>query len=301
MSSFFSHGPTQNSLRVERAENVLLPQTAQKGPQPMNSQTSTQPTTNSDPGLRRRVFSFFGMSRFRLQQTRLFDALMDAGETCIAGFVYFMGPCLIVLVICIVILMVYTFATVLLPMIQETRTPSLTTHLLTALHCICAAFLTTNVLFNYFFCVVIRHTGPKSQYDTVVRELADATGFVYPETPQQVVAHKRDLDDKLRTRLAEHLNAREESIRSGLTPPNASQGIIQRRGTSSSEEPSSLSTPESQPRPVIRTWMLLGPLEWGYCSFSHQPKPPRSHYDHVTKQLVLNFDHYCPWMFNAGA
>ena len=52
--------------------------------------------------------------------------------------------------------------------------------------------------------------------------------------------------------------------------------------------------------PPIRAWMLLGPYEWGYCSQTHQPKPPRSHYDHVTKKLILNLDHYCPWMFNAG-
>jgi hypothetical protein len=51
---------------------------------------------------------------------------------------------------------------------------------------------------------------------------------------------------------------------------------------------------------TLRTWMLLGPYEWGYCSQNQQIKPPRSHYDHVSKLLILNFDHYCPWMFNAG-
>ena len=54
------------------------------------------------------------------------------------------------------------------------------------------------------------------------------------------------------------------------------------------------------PKTTIRAWMLLGPYEWGYCSHSQQAKPPRSHYDHVTKLLILNLDHYCPWMFNAG-
>jgi len=49
----------------------------------------------------------------------------------------------------------------------------------------------------------------------------------------------------------------------------------------------------------IRMWMLLGPDEWGYCTKTKQPKPPRSHYDHVSKSLVLCLDHYCPWMFNA--
>ena len=50
----------------------------------------------------------------------------------------------------------------------------------------------------------------------------------------------------------------------------------------------------------VRTWQLLGPFEWGYCSYTHTPKPPRSHYDHVSQQLILNLDHYCPWMFNAS-
>ena len=57
----------------------------------------------------------------------------------------------------------------------------------------------------------------------------------------------------------------------------------------------------TQPSPKqIRNWMLMAPDEWGYCSRSNLPKPPRSHYDHVTKTLVLCLDHYCPWMFNAG-
>ena len=43
----------------------------------------------------------------------------------------------------------------------------------------------------------------------------------------------------------------------------------------------------------------MGPQEWGFCDATNQPKPPRSHFDHVTRQLVLNMDHYCPWMFNT--
>lgn len=43
-----------------------------------------------------------------------------------------------------------------------------------------------------------------------------------------------------------------------------------------------------------RSWMWLGPNEWSYCERTRLPKPPRSHYDHVTKALVLNMDHYCP-------
>ena len=65
-----------------------------------------------------------------------------------------------------------------------------------------------------------------------------------------------------------------------------------------------------------KSWVDLGDNEWSVCKnsgrtrimckssthFSQQPgklKPPRAHYDHVTKNLVLNMDHYCPWMANV--
>jgi hypothetical protein len=35
------------------------------------------------------------------------------------------------------------------------------------------------------------------------------------------------------------------------------------------------------------------------CSRSGLYKPPRSHYDNTSKRLVLNLDHFCPWIFNA--
>lgn len=47
------------------------------------------------------------------------------------------------------------------------------------------------------------------------------------------------------------------------------------------------------------SWIDRDPFEWGYCKYSQAPKAPRSHYDHVTRKLVLNMDHYCPWMFNV--
>jgi len=28
-------------------------------------------------------------------------------------------------------------------------------------------------------------------------------------------------------------------------------------------------------------------------------KPPRSHFDSVTQRLVLNMDHFCPWVVNC--
>ena len=35
------------------------------------------------------------------------------------------------------------------------------------------------------------------------------------------------------------------------------------------------------------------------CRRSMLPKPPRAHYCSVTHRLVLNMDHYCPWVANT--
>lgn len=40
-------------------------------------------------------------------------------------------------------------------------------------------------------------------------------------------------------------------------------------------------------------------MSWTMCPKTNLPKPPRAHFDSVTRQLVLNFDHFCPWLFNA--
>ena len=41
-----------------------------------------------------------------------------------------------------------------------------------------------------------------------------------------------------------------------------------------------------------RDFLSLGAYEWGYCRTSKTPKAPRSHYDTVSRKLVLNMDHY---------
>eukprot|EP00560_Eucampia_antarctica_P004628 CAMPEP_0197836032 /NCGR_PEP_ID=MMETSP1437-20131217/27729_1 /TAXON_ID=49252 ORGANISM="Eucampia antarctica, Strain CCMP1452" /NCGR_SAMPLE_ID=MMETSP1437 /ASSEMBLY_ACC=CAM_ASM_001096 /LENGTH=336 /DNA_ID=CAMNT_0043441883 /DNA_START=379 /DNA_END=1389 /DNA_ORIENTATION=- len=109
-------------------------------------------------------------------------------------------------------------------------------------------------------------------YQSIVRELADATGFVYPETPQEL-QHWRD---QFECRI-----------------------MARRRRLRRQEQENNNNNNNPQPGAAIRSWMLIGPQEWSYCSQSNLPKPPRSHYDHVTKKLVLNMDHYCPWMFNT--
>ena len=37
----------------------------------------------------------------------------------------------------------------------------------------------------------------------------------------------------------------------------------------------------------------VDPFDWSFCLRSRLLKPPRAHFDGVTNQLVVNFDHYC--------
>jgi hypothetical protein len=46
-------------------------------------------------------------------------------------------------------------------------------------------------------------------------------------------------------------------------------------------------------------WVNLSPYEWSMCKRTGHLKPPRAHYDSVSKSLVMNLDHHCPWMGNA--
>ncbi|KAJ9469734.1 putative protein S-acyltransferase 13 [Diplonema papillatum] len=41
------------------------------------------------------------------------------------------------------------------------------------------------------------------------------------------------------------------------------------------------------------------PSSYPMCRKSKLFKPPRSHFDSSTKRLVLNMDHYCPWVANT--
>jgi DHHC palmitoyltransferase len=180
-----------------------------------------------------------------------------------------------------------------------------------------------------------KHKGP--EYDAVVRELASATGFAYPETPDQVHMFRREFEDlmvlRMRRRQARAIEKQQQIQMQQQRDQQGSAGPVQRRhdgsggaatlsdatamsnGSSSNgsapEERNSHPLPAAPPPPVpavgvassnppLRRWMLLGPYEWGYCGNSNQPKPPRSHFDHVSHTLVLNLDHYCPWMFNSS-
>ena len=38
---------------------------------------------------------------------------------------------------------------------------------------------------------------------------------------------------------------------------------------------------------------------YALCASSGRYKPPRAHYDVITQRVVLNFDHFCPWVVNS--
>ena len=40
-------------------------------------------------------------------------------------------------------------------------------------------------------------------------------------------------------------------------------------------------------------------LAWTTCPRTGVLKPPRAHFDSVHQQVVMNFDHWCPWLFNS--
>lgn len=212
------------------------------------------------------------------------------------------------------------------------------------LHTAIVSFFLVNVLYNYYKCVVTINTGP--QCDSVVRELAVATRFVYPETEEELVrcrkAFERKIFEGVKKRRDAILAARggnnggaavasssgggggggsaaSNAAASTTTPLGTGTPTTAQNGDEESQVASSplmaatatttinpsatsLTSNTTKPQPAppkIHAWQLLSPVEWGYCRYTSKPKPPRSHYDHVTKTLVLNMDHYCPWMFNC--
>ena len=314
--------------------------------------TTTTTTTRSHPTpppsltATSRVFAL-GSMRFRVSQyARLWEAIMDGCAWFMESLVYVMGPVLICLALGITSMLTYAFFTIILPMMWEKHDASHSTMgwLIIVSHVSFVIFIVENVLFNYALCVATRHKGPN--YDQVVRELAAATQFVFPETPEQVAMYKREYEDRMVLRMRRRQTRYQQAMQQQQQQEEASQqqkpkqipkdplacssqtqqlqsteenssnnnnGVTQRRAAASSSSTTTTTTydsstaAESAPAPPaptppfpIRRWMLMGPFEWGYCGNSKQPKPPRSHFDHVSKTLVLNLDHYCPWMFNAS-
>ena len=243
---------------------------------------------------RRRVFSL-GSWRFQVPP-RVKDSIVVCATTMADLAIYVIGPILIVFALVIASCLTYTFFYVMIPMMQKAWAISPYRQFVMALHVTYVMFILTNVLYNYYWCVRTSNKG--LTYERVVRELADATGFAYPETPEEVARCKQDFEDRMILRM-ERRRARRQAadestnndasstaVPSGAASNNSN--VTQRRGGTPTTSPSSAA-------PAPRGWMLMAADEWGFCRYTNQPKPPRSHYDHVTKTLVLNMDHFCPW------
>lgn len=278
--------------------------------------------------------------RFQFRSDNLMDTIVDTVAWIVEKFVLFLGPLLICFATTIIFGLSWTFFTILVPMIQRKHPNN---QWILPAHIGMVLFLLVEICFNYYMCVRTRNKGPN--YDQVVRELALATNFDYPETPQEVESFRRDYEMRMSIRV-QRRREREQQDQQQLLPqqqqktqPQQKQFALQKdeehgnthNNNNNNNNASRIPTSESssaaavvvetgdaklrkttltksspmakQPLPSpqqVRSWMFMAPDEWGYCQRSKQPKPPRSHYDHVTRTLVLCLDHYCPWMFNAS-
>ena len=242
----------------------------------------------------------FGVGAWRFQvPRRAQDAIFSFLMTVTDGTIYLIGPILICFALVIMSGLSYSFFVVVLPMMQRAWALSPFRHIVLGLHISYVIFVLVNVIYNYALCVTTSNKG--AAYNRVVRELADVTGFPYPETPDEVAQCKRDYEDRMILRM-ERRRARRSA-----PPPSENSTAVSTQGSTQQQPRSESGSTVTQRRsissgdntqaaaPITRGWMLMGPHEWGFCPYSNQPKPPRSHYDHVTKMLVLNMDHYCPW------
>jgi hypothetical protein len=316
--------------------------------------------SSSSAAHQRRSFHICCGKRFSIDSRNVLDCLLEGCTMMVEKFVLVLGPLLIIFASMIISGLSWTFFTIYLPMLQlqyhhhHKDTSSSSSYyygsLVIGMHISFVLFLIVQITFNYFMCVTTSNKG--QSYDQVVRELAVATDFDYPETPQDVELFRRDFEDRMLLRMKRRqIRAFEEreknllnqaaAITAGVAagglgaglgagagatkkkshnsapmtldvpPPVAApssanvavggNGMTQRKNSTTTAKKQPFPRPKIQPTPAqVRDWMIMAPDEWGYCQRSKQPKPPRSHYDHVSKTLVLCLDHYCPWMFNAG-
>eukprot|EP00566_Odontella_aurita_P014341 CAMPEP_0113547232 /NCGR_PEP_ID=MMETSP0015_2-20120614/12242_1 /TAXON_ID=2838 /ORGANISM="Odontella" /LENGTH=529 /DNA_ID=CAMNT_0000447765 /DNA_START=10 /DNA_END=1599 /DNA_ORIENTATION=- /assembly_acc=CAM_ASM_000160 len=302
---------TTNATAASNRQRIKTHASGSKNATPARHPTSTARPAATAP--RGRAYRTFGVGPI---QFRLPDA--DSISACISTFadyaVYILGPVLICLATAIICGLTYTFFVIILPMLAPDG-PFTQPWLF---HVSIVVFFLTNVIWNYVLCVCTSNKG--RHYDRVVRELADTTGFRYPETEAEVAQCKREYREKMlergrarRRHLAAEKQREQNQLESGtsekgvssssaaVTSPVVERGskIAGKSITSPAASAASGVKNGSSSTTRIFSWMLMAPDEWGFCNNTNQPKPPRSHYDHVTKMLVLNMDHYCPWMFNT--
>lgn len=286
--------------------------------------------SNSSPATRqKRTYTICGLRRLAFTMNDPVEWIIVNCATFAEYFILLLGPLLICFASVIIGGLTWVFFTIYLPMLQfdldQKEASDLRRFVEVGSHIVFVMFVLTEILFNYYMCVTTRNAGPKSSFDKVVRELAESTNVDYPNTPQEVARFQRDFSDKITIRLRRR-RAREAEERQNAhanccdsngncssvpakisTAPTTSgslhdeENVTLRKKTRQQQKPAAKKKNDKpKPSPPVRSWQLLAPDEWGFCSKTNQAKPPRSHYDNVSKTLVLCLDHYCPWMFNAS-
>ena len=176
-------------------------------------------------------------------------------------------------------------------------------------------FILFNIIFNYVLCVTTTNHHLTKQYQAVVKKLAQVTHFSYPESDVQKEEWREEYRQGILQRSREirqrnssnniinnnHDSRNEVNMRGRYSNTTTSfdVDVESAQGANANATKTTQQTHQTQQTTSKRPWMLLGPHDWGYCEKSNQPKPPRSHFDFCTRSLVLNMDHYCPWMFNV--
>jgi len=128
----------------------------------------------------------------------------------------FLGPFLILVACSIIIALTSSFFNVFLPWLAPQGIWSIKG----LLHTSIVIYLLINVVLNYTLCVITRNTHNGKKYDRVVRELAIATTFNYPETPQQLDQARRDYQSLIAIRrqsLQEQRQRQQQQSNGGTT------------------------------------------------------------------------------------
>ena len=180
------------------------------------------------------------------------------------SFFYLLGIFLICFATVIISGLTYAFFYVVLPMIQRANPNN---PLWVSLNVAFVAFLLINVVSNYFWCISSKNKGPL--YETVVRELAEETGFVYPETPQDVLQYKTDFEEKMifrmqrrqarRMQIAEQQQQLQEEQQQISSTSSETSGMTQRK--MNGEGALATLPPAPQPALPARRWIIMGPYE----------------------------------------
>jgi len=132
-------------------------------------------------------------------------------------------------------------------------------------------------MFNYFMCVTTNPGTPGTEtFDKLVEEFSE--WIPEKENALSSKGHDDDIVDK---------DDEEEEDEEDIDEEDEISNVRRRKQK------------KSKTSPRERDWLRRGPFEWSRCKNTGVPKPPRSHYCHVRKSIVLNMDHYCPWMFNT--